>query len=370
MSRQYLDSVLTKTLHISGYLIALLIAVEKLFSPSEDLVHVIRFVLLTGFIFSSFALPLVRPSSSWLKALGLIGMFLYIIGIIFPTMSILLGIAIIIGVIMVFINLLFNGTKEESNDHEHYQMPGPSKRSGMITTSIKYYTSMILSLFNPFQFVQMIKQIISQKNTSELIDFQQKGKYTLPFTDEWFIANGGIDKKDSHSWEIVNQRYAYDFIIANSNGCSHANDGDTLKDYYCYGQNILSPGDGEVIEVRDHIRDYPKPGTMMVDFLAKDFRGNFVVIKHQENEYSFMAHFIPGTFEVNKGDFVKRGQVIGKCGNSGHSTEPHLHFHFQDHPNFYQGKGLPIKFSNVIINGEYKEEGYIKKGERVTPIQQ
>ncbi len=89
------------------------------------------------------------------------------------------------------------------------------------------------------------------------------------------------------------------------------------------------------------------------------------MIKHNDQEYSFLAHFIPGSIKVKEGDTVKRGQVIGKCGNSGHSTEPHLHFHFQDHPNFYLGRGIPIKFKDLKINGEAKSESYIKKEERV-----
>ncbi len=262
-------------------------------------------------------------------------------------------VAILLGVFILFISDSLDNIKEEKNKNEAFPF--------------KYYLSMILTYLNPFQLLQMNWHMIQNMRLSELENFQQQGKYTLPFAEEWLVVNGGIEKEDSHSWEVINQRYAYDFVVVDSENKSYKNNGDKLKDYYCYEKNVLSPGDGEVIKVKDGIRDYPHPGTMMIDFLAKDFRGNFVMIKHNKQEYSFMAHFIPGSFKVEEGDLVKRGEVIGKCGNSGHSTEPHLHLHFQDHPNFYLGRGIPIKFNNLKIDGEDKIESYIKKEERVAP---
>ncbi|MGH7448112.1 MAG: M23 family metallopeptidase, partial [Longimicrobiales bacterium] len=57
--------------------------------------------------------------------------------------------------------------------------------------------------------------------------------------------------------------------------------------------------------------------------------GNSVVID-LGGRYAFYAHLIPGSLRVSVGDRVRRGQVIGRVGNSGNSTEPHLHFHVVD----------------------------------------
>lgn len=206
------------------------------------------------------------------------------------------------------------------------------------------------------------------KIPSSAEDFQQEIEYSLPFSGEWLVYNGGISADNSHSWEIYNQRFAYDMVIADKDNVRHQNDGKNLDDYYCYGEDIFSPADGEIVQIRNNIRDHKYPGTFLIDFLVRDFRGNFVVIKHAEKEYSFMAHFIPGSICVKKGERVKRGQVVGKCGNSGHSTEPHLHFHIQNHPNFYIGVGLPIKFINLSIDGQENKKSYIKKGQKVKSI--
>jgi murein DD-endopeptidase MepM/ murein hydrolase activator NlpD len=75
--------------------------------------------------------------------------------------------------------------------------------------------------------------------------------------------------------------------------------------------------------------------------------GNYAIIKHAANEYSFYAHIKNGTLKVKKGDTIKQGQVIGKLGNSGNSTGPHLHFHLMDKPSILTGRGLPIHFTNL-----------------------
>jgi len=61
---------------------------------------------------------------------------------------------------------------------------------------------------------------------------------------------------------------------------------------------------------------------------------------------------IPGSIEVRAGDQVRRGQRIGLCGHSGHSTEPHLHFQVQDRGNFFLAASLPVAFTNIVVNRE------------------
>lgn len=109
--------------------------------------------------------------------------------------------------------------------------------------------------------------------------------------------------------------------------------------------------------MRDSVPDAPGPGTGWVDPFTRDFRGNFVTIQHAEDEYSFLAHLVPESICAKRGDRVERGQKIGRCGNSGHSTEPHLHFHVQDRADFFEAAGLPIVFDDVSVNGRKTESG-------------
>ena len=60
--------------------------------------------------------------------------------------------------------------------------------------------------------------------------------------------------------------------------------------------------------------------------------GNHVVLDLGSGEYALLAHLRRGSVRVRPGQRVRRGETLGRCGNSGNSSEPHLHFHVQDRP--------------------------------------
>ena len=177
-------------------------------------------------------------------------------------------------------------------------------------------------------------------------DYVCEVDYILPFEGKWTVFNGGISEGLSHSWELMPQRYAYDFIIMDNKGKSFSGDKKNLQSYYCYGKNIVAPADGTVVKVSSKHRDNRVNGEKLYCD-TWDIRGNFVVIKHAEKEISMFMHLAPHSVTVSKGDKVKQGDVIGKCGNSGNTTEPHLHFQLQSGKSFFTSAGLPISFVNI-----------------------
>ncbi|MBS3947853.1 MAG: M23 family metallopeptidase [Dethiobacter sp.] len=236
-----------------------------------------------------------------------------------------------------------------------------------------YLLAILATTLNPFSLVQSLAQLGGQLiaylrlrgNLPMPESYQQQTYLTLPVTGKWLVANGGVTPEKSHSWEILTQRYAHDLVITDAEGRTHRGEGKRLEDYYAFGQPIVAPAAGEVVQVRNGIRDYPHPGGGRIDWLTRDFRGNYVVMRHAEGEYSFLAHLRRDSLQVKVGDWVERGQVIGLCGNSGHSTEPHLHYHVQDHPNFYRAVGLPVKFTDVASEQLPAQERYLSAGEQV-----
>ena len=149
-------------------------------------------------------------------------------------------------------------------------------------------------------------------------------------------------------------------------GKTHRGDGKKNEDYYAFGREVLAPADGKVIEVIEGVRDN-KPGSMN----AFSALGNCVVIQHREDEVSVLAHFRQGTIKVKAGDAVKRGQVLGQCGNSGNSSEPHLHYHLQHSPIIQDGLGIKCVFQKMEVGKEGKRETRTSyspvKGETVSP---
>jgi murein DD-endopeptidase MepM/ murein hydrolase activator NlpD len=239
-------------------------------------------------------------------------------------------------------------------------LPGPAQAVGAVRFMLRYHLSTLLMLLNPFQLAQVVRQLRGSaaaerraaRGSRDTGQTRLPVGYRLPFAGEWLVVNGGITPETSHSWEMLSQRYAYDFVIADGAGRRHRGDGTVKEHYFCYGEPVLAVADGTVVDVRDGIRDAPWVGTGWVDWLCRDAGGNAVTIRHAEGEYSYSAHLIPGSIVVRPGEQVRRGQRIGMCGHSGHSTEPHLHFQLQDHRDFDSAVGLPIAFSECRVNGE------------------
>ncbi|HIW83828.1 MAG TPA: M23 family metallopeptidase [Candidatus Dorea gallistercoris] len=174
-------------------------------------------------------------------------------------------------------------------------------------------------------------------------------KYSLPFSGEWVTVNGGVTEKTSHSWEIPSQRYAYDFVKLDEDGRSFCGKETEVESFYSYGEDILACADGIVTEARDQSPDSKVTERRDVSCEAGDIRGNHVLICHEEQVYSLYAHLKPGSIQVTVGQTVKRGEKIGECGNSGNTTEPHLHFQLQAGKSFYTAPGLPVEFENILV---------------------
>jgi murein DD-endopeptidase MepM/ murein hydrolase activator NlpD len=160
---------------------------------------------------------------------------------------------------------------------------------------------------------------------------------------------------------VRDQRFAYDLLVV-KDGATHAGDGTKNEQFYAYNQPIVAPGAGQVVTVVDGVPDNV-PGTMNPAKAA----GNHVVIAHGNGEFSLLAHLKPGTIKVKVGQAVQAGQPVGLCGNSGNSSEAHLHYHLQNSAGFGQGEGLPAQFLNYKADGKAVERGEPTQGQVVQP---
>ena len=162
--------------------------------------------------------------------------------------------------------------------------------------------------------------------------------FRLPFRGSWVVTQG-------HSGPHTHTgpwRYAFDFEVMAADGRAFDGEGTTLADYRCYGLPVLAAGSGTVEQVIDGVPDNPVGGVN-----ARDNWGNAVVIAHGSNLYSVAAHLRPRSITVKPGDMVRAGVEIGKCGNSGRSPVPHLHFHVQRGA-LLGGETIPADFGDVV----------------------
>lgn len=175
----------------------------------------------------------------------------------------------------------------------------------------------------------------------------------LPFRGSWFTFWGGDDKTQNYHVVSTPQKHAFDFLILDQNGRSFERSGTRNEDYYAFGKPLYAVCDAVVDRVIHGVRDN-KPGTMN----PEEPFGNAVVLKTANQEFIVYAHFEEGTLQVKKGDAVKQGQLLGRCGNSGNSSEPHLHFHIQDGPDLHNAVGVKAYFEHLILNDDQEMNDY------------
>ena len=174
---------------------------------------------------------------------------------------------------------------------------------------------------------------------------------SLPFKGRWLVLWGGDTKELNQHHDAPNQKFAFDFLGVDEKGKTRKGKDNTNEDYFAFGREVLAPADGTVTDVIDGVRDN-LPGTMN-PYLAL---GNAVFIQHREREVSVLAHLKLGSIKVKVGDKVKRGQVVALCGNSGNSSEPHLHYHLQNTPIIQDGTGIKCYFQKVNVIDSGKRE--------------
>lgn len=194
------------------------------------------------------------------------------------------------------------------------------------------------------------------------LDYKTKTALRVPFDGEWTVIWGGRTVEENYHSAHVGQRFAIDLVMTDETGRSFTGDGKKNEDYYAFGKPVLSPGKGRVIAIENAVEDN-SPGQMNPEQLA----GNFVLIDHENGEYSLLAHFQKGSLKVGVGDEVESGQLLGLCGNSGNSSEAHIHYHLQNSKVPLEGEGLPIFFEAVAIDGEVVRSAEIRQGQKVSP---
>lgn len=189
-------------------------------------------------------------------------------------------------------------------------------------------------------------EVPKPKNTK-----RNQTKLALPFRGEWFVVWGGDTTEQNQHQDAPNQRFALDILRVGADGKTHRTDGKTNEDYYAFGQEIIAPADGVATYVVDGVADNI-PGERNRMFVP----GNLVVIKHADGEYSLFAHFKQNSIRVKVGDKVAKGEIVGLCGNTGNSSEPHLHYQFQEAPFFADEASMKVFFSRTNSRRQGKSE--------------
>jgi hypothetical protein len=197
--------------------------------------------------------------------------------------------------------------------------------------------------------------------------YRQHAVLRLPFApgDAWFVLWGGNTREQNYHVAYPDQRHAFDFVAVRD-GRTFAGDGKDDSDYFDWGRSVVAPAAGRVVETVDGLPDNV-PGQTDA---AHPF-GNYIVLDLGNREYAVFAHLQNGSISVQPGEAVRTGAALGRCGNSGNTVQPHLHFHLQDRaalttPGAPDGAvGLPATFTGYLSGGKRVAAGSPVQGETV-----
>jgi hypothetical protein len=182
------------------------------------------------------------------------------------------------------------------------------------------------------------------------MDYQTKTNFILPFKGTWMVSNGGRSIETNNHMKFAqndgpqNMLYAYDFRFE-STGKEKS-----LEEFKAYGQEVIAPANGLIIQVIDGAIDV-LPGERDRGVGV----GNMITIDHQNGEFSLLCHFKHDSIRVKVGDEIKQGDILGLCGNTGNTSEPHIHLNLQDGPLMHKSNSLPLQFRKILVDEVVKE---------------
>ena len=155
--------------------------------------------------------------------------------------------------------------------------------------------------------------------------------------------------------EVLTQRFAIDFTVIDDRGARRRGPGEEIENWYAWDTAVFSPAEGMVVYARGDVPDNrigPNGSVIKPDDLASfghdASAGNYVVLRHDADEFTMLAHFREGTVAVRPGDRVQPGQFLGRLGLSGDTAYPHLHFQVQDGADILTSDPRPAYFECVL----------------------
>lgn len=183
---------------------------------------------------------------------------------------------------------------------------------------------------------------------------------SLPFSGRWTVWQA-FDGPWTHqgSW-----RHAYDFVLCDDEGKTYQNDGVRPEDYYAFRKPVLSPVRGRVVQVMNTLPDNP---IGQVDRTTN--WGNAVTIQDPRGFWVELSHFCQESIRVKEGEWVEKGVLLGLCGNSGHSPQPHIHCQVQEAEEAGSAT-LPFSFVSYVTGQRFHANDLPREKEVVEPLRE
>jgi hypothetical protein len=203
-----------------------------------------------------------------------------------------------------------------------------------------------------------------------------------PVEGRWLAMNSPATKVPSHGVRAYGQAYAID-LVAEPDGAERPAFGTggpwrRSREYPAFGEPVFAMITGTVVAASDWRRDHRARSSalsllylMVLEAAVRELGGpgfiigNHVVIRGDDGVFALLAHVQQGSIEVAVGERVEAGRRIARCGNSGNSTEPHVHAQLMDRAHPLTGQGLPMAFAEVQLGGGEPRDGLPANGQHL-----
>jgi murein DD-endopeptidase MepM/ murein hydrolase activator NlpD len=196
----------------------------------------------------------------------------------------------------------------------------------------------------------------------------------------WVALNGCCGPETWHRSALLavngklnnSQRFAIDWKQANAKGEFYAGDKTKNESYVDYGSDIYAVAEGTVTSVLDNV-EANAPGVLpatdpklRAKITVKNADGNHIILNIGGGAYAMYAHMIQGSLRVKPGDKVKKGDVIGKLGNTGNANGSHMHFQLMNGPSIVQADAIPYVFDRFTYRGKLDAKAYAESDDYLT----
>lgn len=189
----------------------------------------------------------------------------------------------------------------------------------------------------------------------------------VPVRGRWRAMNSPSTRVPSHGTIAYGQSHAVDLVADPVDG-SHPDPGTGSgfrrpEAFPAFGAPLRAPVDGVVVTASDWRRDHRSRDRgwalpwLLVEGMVRELGGpgfvigNHVVVRRDAGGHVLLAHLQRRSLDVRVEDRVSAGQVVAACGNSGNSSEPHLHLQVMDHRRPGRAAGLPFHWLRETANG-------------------
>ncbi len=192
-----------------------------------------------------------------------------------------------------------------------------------------------------------------------------------PVRGRWIAINSPASRVPSHGTRELGQAYAIDLVYQPDpdvrwRGVRGWPPARRPQAFPGFGRPVFAPADGVVVAASGWQRDHLSRNSVLgLVYLIPEMLirgavslltgyvvvGNHVILDLGDGVYAVFAHLKRGSIRVRRGERVQAGQQIAECGNSGNTSEPHVHFQLMDHRHMIVAAGVPVRFDHYVAGG-------------------